>query len=181
MKRDGGRDRRFERVLALDIRSRKCGFVVLERSGQMLDWGVRNYTLESTAAKRMSRLLDFYAPCVVILSQPKAVGHREPVCNAILREVASRSIRVLILNRFSVKRIFTCDSRTNKYDIASVLAKWYPHLNSKLPSRKRLAWSCESHSMTVFDAAAVGVAYLGREVFDSSPINEFCGRPLTGA
>jgi len=50
---------------------------------------------------------------------------------------------------------------SNKYEVASALAKQFPTLASKLPP-KRKCWQSEDYRMGIFDAAAVGVAYFTR-------------------
>ncbi len=53
-----------KRVLALDIRSAKFGFVVFEGPDTVLDFGVRSCAgpLRATAKKRVLSLLDLYLP-----------------------------------------------------------------------------------------------------------------------
>ena len=52
-------------------------------------------------------------------------------------------------------------SKPNKYQVARAVAKRLPDLAAKLP-RKRKIWEKEHYRMRIFDAAAVGVAYLMR-------------------
>ena len=50
---------------------------------------------------------------------------------------------------------------SNKYEVASALAKQFPTLASKLPP-KRKCWQSEDYRMSLFDTAALGVAYFAR-------------------
>jgi len=50
---------------------------------------------------------------------------------------------------------------SNKYEVASVLAKQFPALASRLPHKRKI-WQSEDYRMGIFDAAAVGVAYFTR-------------------
>ena len=55
------------RLIALEIRARKFGFVVLEDTTKLLDWGVRSYaghaqSFPVVAGKRLRALLELYQP-----------------------------------------------------------------------------------------------------------------------
>jgi hypothetical protein len=50
---------------------------------------------------------------------------------------------------------------TNKYKVASVLARQFPDLAPRLPPKKKCCQG-EDYRMGIFDAAAVGVAYFTR-------------------
>jgi len=69
-----------------------------------------------------------------------------------------------------VRRFFARYNGTTKHAIASLLAGWYPDLFWKLP-RKRRIWQSESYNMAVFDAAATGVAYLGKMSHQRGPFD----------
>jgi hypothetical protein len=47
---------------------------------------------------------------------------------------------------------------SNKYEVASALAKQFPALALRLPPRRKI-WKSEDNRMGIFDSAAVGVAY----------------------
>jgi len=49
----------------------------------------------------------------------------------------------------------------NKHEVASVLAQQFSILMSKLPRRHK-CWQTEDYRMSIFDAAAAGVAYFTR-------------------
>jgi hypothetical protein len=60
------------------------------------------------------------------------------------------------------KQITTCLQGwevTSKYEMAVLLGKEFPLLAWKLP-RERKAWQTEQWNMPIFDAAALGLAYL---------------------
>lgn len=50
----------------------------------------------------------------------------------------------------------------NKHEVASVLAQQFSILMSKLPRRHK-CWQTEDYRMSIFDAAAAGVAYFNRQ------------------
>ena len=59
---------------------------------------------------------------------------------------------------------------SNKYEVASVLAKQFPALASRLPPKRKI-WQSEDYRMGIFDAAAVGVAYFTRVKPVTKPAN----------
>src|ERR1017187_10515811 len=61
-----------ERLLAIEVRSRRIGFVVFEGPARLLDWGVRSCScptrrLHEVVAKRVRRLLLRYRPFAVVM------------------------------------------------------------------------------------------------------------------
>jgi hypothetical protein len=75
-------------------------------------------------------------------------------------QARSRKIPVRLISRRDVNRAFV-GFESNKYEVASALAKQFPALASKLPP-KRKCWQSEDYRMGIFDAAAVAVAYFTR-------------------
>src|SRR2546426_5799280 len=71
--------RNQKRVLALDVRPLRFGFVVFEGPDQVLDWGVKTFpqgakAVKVSPAKKIVALLDEFAPQTVVLK--KRVSHR---------------------------------------------------------------------------------------------------------
>jgi glucan phosphorylase len=62
-----------------------------------------------------------------------------------------------MFSRGVVRNAFAGNAR-NKYTIASTLAQRFPELAAKLPPKRKI-WLCEDYRMSIFDAAALGVAY----------------------
>jgi len=80
--------------------------------------------------------------------------------NALVREATKRRIPVRFLSRSGVKNAFP-DCNRNKYTIAATLTKQLPELAPRLPSVRKI-WKSEDYRMSIFDAAALGVAYFTR-------------------
>jgi len=78
----------------------------------------------------------------------------------IERQARSRRIPVRCISRRDVNRAFV-GFESNKYEVASALARQFPDLALRLPP-KRKCWQSEDYRMGVFDAAALGVAYFVR-------------------
>ena len=55
----------------------------------------------------------------------------------------------------------------NKYPIASVIAKRYPELSPRLGLRRKF-WEAEKYSMSIFDAASIGIVYFMHEAMSDN-------------
>ena len=150
-----------QRVLAVDIRPRSFAFVVFEGSKEILDWGARSFRRGVNAVRvplrpKMAVLIDQYVPEVIVLKYP-----RTRRANRILQ-----SIRLCARERNCVVRVVSQKAvetvpASNKHQIATVIAEQFPDLVSVLPP-KRKSWQSEDYRMSIFDAAAVGIAFFTR-------------------
>lgn len=156
-----------KRIIAFDVRSRSYGYAVLEGPKQLLDWGVRSFrkganAVEVPAAEKLGALFDEFAPTVIVLN--KRVAHRTRrhagLVGSIVRQAEQRVIPTRFLSRRAVSNAFAGHDR-NRHEIASVVAGEFPELAARLP-RKRRCQDNEDYRMSMFDAAALGVAYFSR-------------------
>ena len=156
------------RVLALDLRPRRAGFVVLEGS-VILDWGVRAYgksgtSLENTVKRRIDGLLNIHSPSLIVVQErkvttPTVAQTLAAIIVIVKKEAISRTIDFKIMRAGDVRQFFVEHGCHNKHEIASQLATWFEELAWKLPP-KRKPWQHEDHNMTIFDAAATATAFL---------------------
>ncbi len=155
-----------KRILAIDLRSRSFGFAVFEGPTRLLDWGVKSFRQgvnEPTipASKKLARLMDDFSPSAIVLRKRDSdTKKRVLMHNALLREATKRRISIRMLSRSAVKNAFP-DCNRNKYTIAVALTKQLPELAPRLPSVRKI-WKSEDYRMSIFDAAALGVAYFRR-------------------
>jgi hypothetical protein len=105
---------------------------------------------------KVALLLDKYGPDTVVIKEPRTAALKKLV-RAITALAERRRIPVQIISGASVRRAFPDESH-NKYQIASVIARRYPELSPRLGLRRKL-WQAEKYSMSIFDAAAIGIAY----------------------
>jgi hypothetical protein len=156
-----------KRILAIDLRSRSFGFAVFEGPTRLLDWGVKSFRQgvnEPTipASEKLAALMDDSFPSSIVLRKRDSdTKKRTEMRNALVREGTKRRIAIRLLSRSGVKNAFP-DYNRNKYTIAAALAKQLPELASKLPSVRKI-WKSEDYRMSIFDAAALGVAYFSRD------------------
>ena len=153
------------RQLALEIRSRRFGFAVLD-GGELLDWGVRYYPSGSLrieiALKRLAFLLKLYEPSSVIARRPRDIRdessrHALHLLAAVRRHLESRSVRFSVADRCRVCEYFARQGIHTKYEIASAIAQQFIQLRDLLP-RPRKTWEHERALMVVFDAITTAVA-----------------------
>jgi hypothetical protein len=78
----------------------------------------------------------------------------------LARLLAHRSsIKVAFVSERKLRAYFDAKGATTRYQVASLLSQKFPELGWKLP-RPRKAWETEYREMSIFDAAAIGIAYL---------------------
>jgi hypothetical protein len=164
---------RKNRLIALEVRPQKFGFVIFEGPTRLLDWGVRECgrpgrDLARTAGNKISPLFDLYMPETIVIRRrhrPTSRTERKLVIvlSTICAEAKRRSINVRFLSIQAVRRFFTPHGSATKQEIASVLAEWFEDLRWMLP-RERKPWQSEDRNMAVFDAAATGMALFARKM-----------------
>lgn len=157
------------RILALYVRPRRFGFAVFKGARKLLDWGGSSYRddeLLSQVSKRIRALLTIYGPSAVVVqqvprSEQRRYGNLHPILNTIRKQAARHSATVASVGREEVCRAFRSFGTSTKYQIAAQVAVFFPVLLWKLPPPRK-AWQTEHHNMAIFDAAALGLAYLSQ-------------------
>ena len=153
------------RILALDLHPRSFGYVVVENSSRLLDWGVSSYRGKHDAAnvlvcKRMRQLLDLWRPAALVLHNPvkKSQRPKDGLTEWIVAEAKSRRIIV----RAPVKNSADYQGKIlTKYKNARRVAEHFPILTRELPP-KRKAWESEHYRMSIFAAAALAIRATAR-------------------
>lgn len=152
-----------ERIIAVDLRTQSLGFVVLEGTDRILDWGVKSFRGGVNAVRdplglKISRLIAAYVPDAIVLRKRLRT-------NTLLRqlelEAGAQRVGVHFLSGRMVKDAFPhC---RNKDEIASAICDRFLELLSVLPP-KRKPFQKEDYRMRIFDAAATGMAYFAQAV-----------------
>lgn len=161
-----------KRFLALELRTSRFGFAVIEEPANLLDWGVRSFgeqrgKLRSTVSDRIATLLGFYRASVVVArtrDYSSAFRNRRfrAVLRAIKAETERNSGKFRVLTAHQVKNHFAAAGLNTKHEIATSLTRQFEELSWKLPERRKV-YQSELRVMLVFDALANGVALLGRQ------------------
>lgn len=157
-----------KRILALDLRPRSFGFVVCEGPDRLLDCGVKVFRrgaarISSPARERLSALLRQYEPSLLLLKasvsrQRSTMRQLDRMRDALHRDTSPR-VRIRPVSSQRMRRFFAERAR-NKDDRAAMIAERFPDLAWKLPPRRRLPRR-EHYRMSIFDAAALALAYYG--------------------
>jgi hypothetical protein len=149
----------LSRILALDLHPRSFGFVVFEGEGILVDWGVRSFrrgvnAVQMPLGPKAAQLLDQYLPEMVVVKRPRTAKLRM-IVNKIRKQAKPQRVPVRVLSHKAWMQFFAGE---NKHRIASRIAGRFPELLSILPP-KRKPWQSEDYRMSIFDAAAVGIAF----------------------
>jgi hypothetical protein len=155
------------RIIALDIRPRSFGFAIFEGPNELLDFGAKSFrggenTVQVPPREKLADLLDDFKPDAAVQADhaSQRSNRTSIITNALEQELAKRQISAISIARVAVRKVFAGHDR-NKHEIGSALAQQFPALASKLPPKRR-CWESEDYRMSIFDAAALGVAYFSR-------------------
>jgi hypothetical protein len=152
------------RMLAVEIRAGRLGYAVFETPKYLRDFGAAWFDFPAAAGSRIARFLDLYRPSVLVLRTgsgryPRNMRIRKAVARIAIDEARKLAIPVARVSELEFRSYFERHSCRDKYDMASVLAKSFPELSSRLPSRPKF-YDPEPRPMLYFDSIALGVLYL---------------------
>src|SRR5258707_9933751 len=155
-------DSSAESILALSVHSQHFGFAVFDGPQGLLDWGTKSFRGGVNAVKipleaKIMALFDTYRPEIIVMNETKMRKHKELV-DRIAKRARRERIRVTFMPWKVVRTMFP-EERTNKYRIAAAIAARYPELLPRLPSERK-AWQSEQYGIDMFEAMAMGIAYV---------------------
>jgi hypothetical protein len=157
---------KHERIIAIDLRSSRFGFVVFEGPKRLLDWGIKNFRQGVNAVRipanvKLGDLMDEFLPnAIVLMNREAETKGRARMREGLLREAEKRRITVHFLSPGEVKAAFVGSNR-NKYEVAAAVIKQFPELASRRPGERKI-WKPEDYVIKIFDAAALGITYFAR-------------------
>jgi len=153
-------------LLAIDPSTRGFGFAILEGPNRLIDWGVKETKKNKNAKslKLIDDLIERYQPSVIVVEDYAGKGSRrcrriQGLINDISKLASKRQIKVRSFSRVKVKQAFSESGASNKQEIATAIAGRFPELAPRLP-RFRKPWMSEDYRMSIFDAVALGLAFL---------------------
>ncbi len=150
------------RILAIDPIHTGFGYAVLETPGLLVDWGVAAVRgpKHSGCLRRLAELIEQYAPDVVVIEDPKVDSRRWARVRRLLQDIRlwgdKRNLRVRMLSRRRVRKVFGAWSAQTKEQIAHVIAQQFPELALQLPPHRKCYMS-EDIRMSIFDVAALAL------------------------
>jgi hypothetical protein len=153
------------RTLAIDPTTSGFGFVVLEGSERLVDWGLGRLEKpeDSLFQKRIEKLFDRTAPQILVLENMEDSRRGErAIAWARLAEryAAKRGIRVEKVSRAEVSEHFASSGKT-RWEVGLAISRFFPELAPSLPKKRRI-WESEDRRMTIFTAASFALTFLRR-------------------
>lgn len=153
------------RALAIAPTCRGLGFVVMEGSTRLVDWGVRSARTEKQlrASNHLAQLITTYQPDYLVVERVHSTGSRrcERIKKLLSRLVllgAEMGVRVRRVSKSEVKEAFAPHGAETKNQIALEIGRQFPELAPKVPPYRK-PWMSEDYQMPVFDAVAMAVAF----------------------
>lgn len=163
------------RVLALDPVSRGFGFVVFEGPKRLVDWGVIHVRQDKQlrCLAFVSRLLDRYAPDVLVLENHKSRSSRRcrrvrQLLRAIQLLASAQDAATRAFGPRTVRKVFARLGARNKDQTAAIIAARFAELDPYVPPVRR-PWMSEDERLAIFDAAALALTYFERGVEAAKP------------
>lgn len=155
------------RVIALDVRRHRFGFVVLQGTS-VLDCGNRSCNRADAVQclrPRLQRILATYAPVLILMHSrvPNAsadVNERDVLAYALQDVGRASGAEILEIPEPAVRAYFALHNAHTKHEIAYAVASFLPELSWKLPPRRK-AWESEHYRMSIFNAAALALTHIG--------------------
>jgi len=161
------------RILSIDVRRNRFGYVLFEGPERLLDWGAsavspklgRRAAVEA-ALKRVAPLLRRCHPAAAVVKRPRRTkkgpsATSGPMLGVVQGEAVKLNIPMYFVTWQEVLDAFRVFPAHNKDNIAETLARIFPELIDKLPPR-RGKWGTERPRMVIFDALAAGFTYWQR-------------------
>ena len=153
------------RTLAVDPTTSGFGFVVLEGSEHLVDWGLGRLEKPESDLfqKRIEKLLDRTAPQVLVLEDMHESRRGERAiawARIALKSAEKRGIRVERVSRAEASKHFASSGKT-RWEIGLAISHFFPELAPTLPKKRRI-WESEDRRMTIFTAASFALTFLRR-------------------
>jgi hypothetical protein len=150
------------RILAIDPMHKGFGYVVIEDSTLLVDWGVAHVRgpKHIGCLSRLSELVEQYEPDLVVIEDPAVDSRRWARVQRLLADIRvwgeKRGVRVRMLSRRRVRKVFAEWNAQIKEEIAAVIATQFPELAFQLPPHRKCYMS-EDARMSIFDAASLAL------------------------
>lgn len=148
-------------TIAIYPNQRGMGYVVCEHPNDIINYGIGRFRVFTPVSyvKRLHKFIRNYRPDVVILKDynpnTKTISKRvRKVIDSLEAEAIKNDLKVYRYKRVDIAQVFSGFNATNKYEISTILSKWYPYLSPFLAPLRTLTKS-EDYHMGMFDAFAL--------------------------
>ncbi|WKD85212.1 hypothetical protein KCTC32516_00552 [Polaribacter huanghezhanensis] len=149
-------------ILVLYPNTYGLGFLICESPQKIIDFGIYKIRPFSKAKylKKVEKLMDFCKPEIVLLLDYKSkVSKRQrTLLQMIKKTIKAKNLKVHSYSRSQIKEVFSSFKASTKFEIASLIIKWYPQLKRIAP-HKRLPWGAEHYQMAVLDCFALMLSH----------------------
>lgn len=163
-------------VLSFYPSSLGFGYVLFEGALTPFDCGVQD--IRGPAKHRrilafLEKLIDRYSPVVLVLEDwtdgaCQRVSRIVDLYESILELAKHKLLKVVRYSMRTIREHFAYRNAISKHDIALHIAKLIPAFAYQVPLERK-AWTSESARQTLYDAAAVGLAFFGIQRSDQEP------------
>lgn len=165
----------IERVIALDLRAHKFGYVVFEGSDKLLDWGIKSYRDgdRTQLEGKVAVLRAMFAPSTILIRKVRSNNrvHQQMIDHAVrtIRAFANRIlVAIWIIESSSLHRFFSREAKVNKHEVAMMVADRFPELSWRVPSARK-PWQTEPRRQSIFDAASLGLFFYAQKAVMKQP------------
>ena len=148
----------YERLISIYPNTYGFGFVILNDSGEILDYGIVSVrpVNNDKCLDRFHEMVLYYQPQVLIMEDFKRSKKSERIQKLLkyIYDYSQDTIRIFKYTREQIRNTFEVFGARNKYEISKKISEAYTQLKSKLPE-KRKTWEPENYYQGIFDAMAL--------------------------
>ena len=157
------------RILSITPSRSGLGFAIIEDQ-DLIIWGNKtvkakgNLQRNEKSLEKVEALIRRWQPVILVVEDANAKGSwRRARIKELVPKIAAlgrrHKVKVELISRRRMMRIFFSEKKATKYALAEYLANLYPEdLAHQLPPKKRL-WETEKCIMDAFYAIAFGIAF----------------------
>jgi len=154
------------RTFAIQISCWGFGYIILEGTDRLVDWGTKQTTGPGQAktVEVVADLIAQYRPNCILLEDLVNVSHRRSaravlVTRKIVTFLAEHGQDCRLVPADLVKKTFQRWGAHTKQDRAAVISEMLPVLAPRLPPPRK-PWMSEDSRMSIFSAAAIALTFL---------------------
>jgi len=162
-------------VLAVVPTCHGFSFVLFEGPDAPFDWGTKDIREKDKNPRTLDAvraIMERYRPEVLVLEDAAHGSRRTLRIRRLFRMLShlavTLDIPVIRYTRKDIRACFVSVGATTKYEIAKAIAIQIPAFTHRLPPIRKI-WMSEDPRQSLFDAAALGIAYYGRQAGESVP------------
>lgn len=147
-----------DRILAIEVRSRRFGFAAFEGT-RLLDWGIVRFKTDSACVSGFLQLNRRLQPSVLVTRRREMTqGQGRATMRAITCAARKQHLQLRFLREIPMKQFFERHGMKNKYQVAAKLAERFSAIKGKVPASRKISRP-EHPRMPWLDATVVGIVF----------------------